>query len=117
MGVGPIVDVRVVEEGEGYVVEASGELDLGAVEAMTRAVMAVRAARLWADQPLVIDLADVGFMDSEGLRALLVARQLGGGSPRSVVLRNPSERVLATLALAGLGDAFVLDLRGRAPAS
>ena len=108
MGVSQVVDVRVVEEADGYVVEAIGDLDLAGVEVITRAVHAVHAARARTDDPLVIDLAGVGFMDSEGLRALLVARKLAGGSARSVVLRGPSDAVLTTLALAGLGDAFTV---------
>jgi anti-sigma B factor antagonist len=108
MSVSEVVDVRVVEDADGYVVEASGDLDLAGVEAMNRAVQAVHAARVRTDDPLVIDLAGVEFMDSEGLRALLMARELAGGSASSVVLRGPSDAVLVTLALAGLGDAFTV---------
>jgi anti-anti-sigma factor len=105
----PSVDIHVVDEAHGYVVVARGALDVAAVEPVLRAAHAVRAAHTDDRGPLVIDLTDVDFMDSEGLRALLLARRLWRDSPDAIVLRNPSAAVLSTLDLAGIADAFAVD--------
>jgi hypothetical protein len=46
-------------------------------------------------------------MDSSGVNLVLRARQSGGGRHDAVLLRSPSEPVVATLALAGIADLFL----------
>jgi anti-anti-sigma regulatory factor len=108
------VDVRVVEEGDGYIVEAKGQLHEGGVNALGCALSAVRAARTFAGQPLVVDLSEATSIDAECVGVLLGARRSWGGTRAAVVLRRPSGAVVATLMLAGLLGAFTLDTARRA---
>lgn len=62
-----------------------------------------------ADGPVVLDLSDVTFFDSSGLRVAIVAhRDLGEQDRRLAVVCTPEGHVRRTFALAGLAD--VLDL-------
>ena len=81
-------------------VVAEGELDL------------VGAPRLLAalpgpgDDPVVVDLGSVGFMDSSGLRSLLEARQHCQDAGRGFALARPSEAVQRVLELVDLTSEF-----------
>ena len=67
---------RAERRGEAVVIVAEGELDLTGAPILAEALPD-------GDEPLVVDLGAVGFMDSSGLRALLEARQrcLESGPP------------------------------------
>jgi anti-sigma B factor antagonist len=79
---GESVAVDVEHRGDGVVLHASGELDLLTTPALTDAI--TTALR---DQPavLVINLADVGFIASRGLEALVLAHNSSGGTSVRVV--------------------------------
>jgi anti-anti-sigma factor len=64
-----VTDSRQVEQGL-WVVDVHGELDLGTVQSMNRAVDAVLSRR---PRALALDLSDVPFMDSSALAALVGA--------------------------------------------
>ena len=64
------VSVSVHSVGEVAVLRASGDLDLGAVEQFGAAVRTALASR---PTGLVLDLSDVAFCDTVGLRLLLSA--------------------------------------------
>jgi len=72
--------VTVTEQANAIVVRLAGELDMATTE---RALDALRATDLTAAHLLVVDLSDVTFCDSSGLRLLLHLRQVmvdhGGG--------------------------------------
>jgi anti-sigma B factor antagonist len=53
---------------------------------------------------VVVDLADVGFIDSSGLRVLIDAHQRAERSNRLVVLAHPSAVVRRLLDITGLTD-------------
>ena len=85
---------------DGWVrVVASGELDLTAEDAIVDAVAAAMPATV------VLDMTDVGFIDSSGLRAVLratrAATAAGGRLLVDVVDAGPVDRLFA---LAGVGD-------------
>lgn len=70
-----------------------GELDLGTVEALEARLRELREAR----QPTLLDLRPLGFMDSSGLRALMVAREeaeRGGWDLRMVAPEGDARDVL-----------------------
>jgi anti-anti-sigma factor len=56
------------------------------------------------DQAITIDLRDVTFIDSTGLRSLLLAHRRG-----VVVLREPSDVVRRILEVAGVADLLVVE--------
>jgi anti-sigma B factor antagonist len=73
----------------------AGEFDLAAVDEFSGAVDAV----LDAQRELVLDLSELTFLDSTGIRAFLViAGQVSGG----VVLRRPTRPVRRVLDLVGI---------------
>jgi anti-anti-sigma factor len=91
---------RLEERPDRVVVVAEGELDLVGAPMLTAAV------RDSGDDPLVVDLGGVGFMDSSGLRALLEARQACLDAGRPFALARPSEAVRRVLELVDLAREF-----------
>jgi anti-sigma B factor antagonist len=63
--------IRAYEESDRYVLELSGELDMGGVATFEAA--AVRLCGLGAAEVLV-DITKVDFIDSSGLRAILLVK-------------------------------------------
>jgi anti-sigma B factor antagonist len=92
---------RAERRGEVVVIVAHGELDLTGAPVLAEAVPD-------GDEPLVVDLESVGFMDSSGLRALLEARQRCLESGRPFALARPSEAVRRVLELVDLEREFEL---------
>lgn len=87
-------DFAVRADPEG-VLWLAGEFDLAAIDAFQAAVDAV----LDAQRELVLDLSELTFLDSTGIRAfLIVAEHVSGG----VVLRRPTQAVRRVLALVGI---------------
>lgn len=80
-----------------------GEIDL-AVQAEVLALLEPAACRAaHAGEDLVVDLADVTFLDSTGLACLVRTRkQLGDGV--SLVLTGPTEPVRRVLEISGLAE-------------
>ena len=67
-GRGGPLQIRAFEEPDRHVLELSGELDLGAAPTFEEA--ARRLARRGGEE-LLVDISEVGFIDSMGLRAIL----------------------------------------------
>jgi anti-sigma B factor antagonist len=63
--------IRAYEEPSRYVLALGGELDMGGVPAFEAA--ATRLCELGASEMLV-DISDVGFIDSTGIRAILAIK-------------------------------------------
>jgi anti-sigma B factor antagonist len=88
------------------VVVVTGEIDMATAPMLGRELTAAIESH---DGPVVLDLSDVTFFDSSGLRVAIVAhRDLGEEGRRLAVVCNPEGHVRRTFALAGLAD--VLDL-------
>jgi anti-sigma B factor antagonist len=97
------MEVREVSDGAEpgrLVLEVTGEVDLANCDGLESAVAAVFAA---PERPgaLVLDLAEVSFLDSSGLRVVLSAAGLArtGGVDLSVI---PSPAVARVFELAGI---------------
>ena len=98
--------VHTENEDESPVVVASGEIDMATAPMLARELTAAIQA---GDGAVVLDLADVTFFDSSGLRVAIVAhRDLGDKGRRLAVVCAPDGHVRRTFTLAGLSD--VLDL-------
>jgi anti-anti-sigma factor len=96
-------------EDSAYVLKIVGDVDLSNSHDLQRSIerMCVRAR----SAPVVVDLADVRFIDSSGLRALYE------GSRRAenpLQLRDPAPHVQRLLEIA-LPGCFVIDARERSP--
>lgn len=86
-------------ESGGTLVRLSGELDKFAADAVRDRI----TVHLGAD-PLVIDLADVGFVDSAGLHCLFaVARSVAGRHGRMACVVAPDSPIRRVLELVQLG--------------
>ena len=100
---GPTVFEAAVErQGATTVIALCGEMDLASEERFLEAVATASKG------PLVIDLRQVAFIDSSGVRLILEQRarqRANGGAPLSVVLgdEGPARRVFDLLELT---DAF-----------
>jgi anti-anti-sigma factor len=98
--------VNVIQEtlpGQVYRLAPQGRLDAVTVPALEAAIDEQLHARHFR---LIIDLAEVGYMSSSGLRALLRARrqaQTGGGD---VVLCAMNERVTEVFEMIGFNNLF-----------
>ena len=91
-------------QGETTVLALSGELDIASAPDFERAVAEVDGSG--ASGRLVVDLAELTFMDSTGLRALLLARQQAADSERELVLRPGPRQVQRGFELSGTLDRF-----------
>lgn len=92
------LDVSIVDTGDVHVVRLSGELDIASAAGLPERLIQT------AGSTVVVDLADLTFMDSSGLSALIVARKQIAVSGDSLVLSRPQPRVLQLLEAAGLVD-------------
>jgi anti-sigma B factor antagonist len=86
--------------GDSVVVVAEGELDLVGAPRLIEALPA------GGDEPVVVDLGSVAFMDSSGLRALLEARRSCVDAGRRFALARPSGPVWRVLELVDLTGEF-----------
>jgi anti-sigma B factor antagonist len=86
---------------DAVVLYLSGEFDLSEVEAFR---LCVEGAIASCDGAVVVDLADVTFMDSTGIKALLTARRCLGDEGREMRFQHLSGPVARILDLAGLSD-------------
>jgi anti-anti-sigma factor len=93
------------EQRDGVVViHAEGEVDLDNAEKLSSAVRSVDAHR---GSSVVLDLIGVPFMDSSGLKVLLLASQELGD--RLVLALSPGSPVMRLFELAEVADRFSVD--------
>lgn len=100
MTTGPAYEINVDSVDSARLVTARGEIDTASAPELESALVAE------PNGPVVADLTGVGFIDSTGLRALLMAKDAldeAGGRLLLVVSEGPVERILA---LTGVTDQF-----------
>lgn len=89
-------------------VRVSGELDLASSPTLAAELEEAAAS---GEGPLILDVSDLTFIDSTGLRVLIdVAQRLGESG--DLVLRNPTRPVMDVLEIAGVAGAapnFVIE--------
>ncbi len=96
----PQAEFNVADGRDGHVVlYVSGEIDLSA-----KTLFQDRLADLInaSDDDVLVDLADVSFINSTGLAVLLHAREQLGTAGRKLTITRPSRPVTRVLELAGL---------------
>ena len=84
------------------VIRLRGELDVETVPDLERLVLRSRPAR----QRVVLDLSDLRFMDSTGLRVLLRARVAADAGGWEIVLRDVPPNIRRLFDLTGVHDAL-----------
>jgi anti-sigma B factor antagonist len=86
------------------VLTLAGSLDIASRDALLDAAAAVVNSGDGA--ALVLDLAQVDFIDSSGIGAIVTAAGTAEDGGRGFALRAPSDRVTRVLRIAGLRDAW-----------
>jgi anti-anti-sigma factor len=96
----PSLSVTVDATDDRVVIAVKGEIDIATVEKLDQALAAIDILRC---RTVVVDLAGVSFIDSTGLRALLVGRQALSRHDIRLVVCNPQPqaRRLFHIALKG----------------
>jgi len=101
----PIPDaftVRIEQSGDAAVVVPTGELDLATAPALEAAL-----ARAFDDaEHVVLDLRELEFIDSSGLRTLLTARRQAEDADRQFSLVAGHRALERTLEIAGVHKVF-----------
>ena len=99
-GVGPDIEVTLLDKPDEICVSVSGEIDISNASAFAAELQAAIAD---SDRPVVLDLAEVTFMDSSGIRELMIVRASLGPRLRVAALHRSVRRILE---LASLLDQF-----------
>ena len=86
------------------VVRVRGEIDMAAAPVFRERLTAVIEAN--GDDVVVVDLADVSFMDSSGLVVLVEAHQKLESASRKLLIGRPSPAVTRVLEVTGLDRLF-----------
>ena len=87
--------------------ELRGEIDVDVSEAVRERVL--RTVRDAAGRPVVIDMAEVSFIDSSGLSALVAGLRLARGHGGSVRLVNVGSPIRRIFDVTGLAEPFGVD--------
>ena len=98
-------EARVATVDDHAVVSFHGDIDLTTSDACSRAVDEALAR----SQRIVVDLADVRFMDAIGLNLLSRAVDRLGGSREGVIVRGPAPMVRKVLAISGIDKLVMVD--------
>ena len=85
----------------------AGEFDMAEVEMFVDAT----AEAMEGTDPVVLELSELGFIDSSGIHAIVRLSQRVGG--RGLVLRNPRGTVARVIELIRVADAPGIDVEGR----
>ena len=105
----PEFEVRIAEVGNnGFVVSVSGEVDLHTAPEMERELVEVLQL---GGNSVVVDLAEVGFIDSTVLGLLLRYKPRFRSRGGDLVLVSDDRRILRTLEITGLDRVFQIEQR------
>ena len=108
-GMEPEFDVRIAEVGShGFVVSLSGEVDLHTAPEMERELVEVLQL---GGNSVVVDFAEVGFIDSTVLSLLLRYKPRFRSRGGDLVLVSDDRRILRTLEITGLDRIFRIEQR------
>lgn len=97
------LEVHSIADGDRVILSLRGELDLTSAPIFERELQAAESAK---PERLVIDLSGLEFMDSTGLRALLLARERSQQDGFGLSLRRGPRQVQRVLELTKTADAF-----------
>ena len=89
----------------GGVISLSGDLDAHTAPQLDEAITELIRN---GEQRIVLRMAEVGFVDSSGLRSLIRARN-EGDVERDVVIQSPSAATLRLLEITGMTEHFVIE--------
>jgi len=101
----PDMMIEVEKHANATLVKPSGDIDLSRSPELRHQLMAV-----WQDQPtkMIINLAEVPYMDSSGVATLVEAMQHSRKTDTPLVLCNLQERVRSIFEIARLETVFTI---------
>lgn len=91
-------------EGDVTIVGVTGEVDAASADTLRNAIIEVIDG---GSRRVTIDMRDVSFMDSSGLRVLIAGFKAAEASGGTLSVRNPSDVVTRLLEITGQLDRFV----------
>jgi len=94
-----LLTVRVDQEGDSLLVRASGEIDIASAKMLEEEL---RRALSCDASPIALDLAEVSFIDSTGLRVLLWAAERSRENGNHLRMRNGSAAVRRAIQVTGV---------------
>jgi anti-sigma B factor antagonist len=98
-------DSLTVENDPNGAIVVHGDIDVAGGPILEAAILEYQGA-----DPLVIDLSDVYFIDSSGLRSLLGASRRARERGATVVLRDVGPEVLRLLEITGTTEHFSIEV-------
>jgi anti-anti-sigma factor len=101
----PSFDLRVVRNGRSTRIAPCGELDIATTPELEQALADATAD---AATEIVLDLRELTFMDSSGLRALAQANTRAGESGVELSIWRGPRQIERVLEISGLGDLLPL---------
>jgi anti-anti-sigma factor len=87
--------ISIRNDGDASVVVVTGEIDMASAPQLTDALAALHGL-------VILDLADVTFLDSSGINVLVHARNRLLAENGALTVRNPQNNVRSVLKLVGL---------------
>ena len=99
------MDIREEARGDALVVTASGRLDSNSAAALE----AVLPARTQASPKVVLDLSDVPYVSSAGLRVLLIGAKAARAAGHKLVLTGLSDSVREVFDISGFTSIFAIE--------
>ena len=93
-----IFDISILQHDGLSVVRMSGELDLASSDQLGALLSEL------SDQTVVVDLAELTFIDSSGIAALVAAKDRLQSTGRDLVLTRPQRNVDRVLEMTGLEE-------------
>jgi anti-anti-sigma factor len=87
------------------VISLSGDLDAHTAPQLDEAINELVSS---GRSRIVLQMAEVGFVDSSGLRSMIRARNEGGGE-RDVIIQSPSAATMRLLEITGMTEHFVIE--------
>jgi anti-anti-sigma factor len=102
---GPALDIAPEREADRLVLRLRGDVDMAAADILTAALGRAVTEPV---HEVVVDLADVGFLDSTGIRVLLEGRERAQDRGIVVTARDPQPLVLNVLRITSVAELFGL---------
>jgi len=101
MGVAEQLEVEVRQAPDRVVLALVGELDMASAPLLQSAL---ESAELDSKQLVVLDLSELEFIDSTGLRVILAMRKLCSERGQELAVTHGSQQVERLLSVTGVGE-------------
>jgi anti-anti-sigma factor len=95
------LSIRSKRDGETHTIDVRGEIDVAGAGRVERELLRAEATDA---QAIVLDLSTLSFIDSTGVRMLVMAEARSRADSDRLRLRRPPESVLRVLRLTGIDD-------------